>query len=275
MTSPVKEKAKDKATDSTSLEVAGRAGLCVRGALHITIGLLALRIAFGDLAENADTQGAIRAVARQPMGRLLVALLALGFAGYAVWRMTEAFVDPEDKSGWKRVGYAGRGLLYAGFCVTAVRLVLAGSSEGGGGGDRTKTLTARALELPAGRFLVGAAALVLFAIAGWNAWRAISGSFSKELKQFEMSRQMSRLGLVAGTAGHAARAVAYALVGGFLVRAAIRHDPDKGVGLDAALKELAMTTGGPLLLAAVAIGLLLFGVFQLVLARYRRVLEPS
>lgn len=273
MGTEVKERAKDKATDSTTLEAAGRAGLAVRGVLHITVGLLALRVAFGRFGEQADTQGAMRAIARQPMGRVLVAALAVGFACYALWRFVEAFIDPEDKSGWKRLGYLGRGLLYTGFCLTAARLVVGGESAGGG--DGAKTVTARALALPGGRFLVAAVALALFAAAGWNGWRAATKGFEKELKHFEMSPRMCRVGVWAGTLGHGARMLAYLLVGGFLLRAAVRHDPSRGVGLDAALKELVGAPGGPLLLGGIAVGLLAFGVFQLVLARYRRVLESD
>jgi hypothetical protein len=264
---------KQRAKNSSTLEAAGRAGLTVRGVLHITVGLLALRVAFGRLGEQADTQGAMRAIARQPMGRVLVAALALGFAGYAVWRFVEAFVDPEDKSGWKRLGYIGRGVLYVGFCVTAARLVVGGQSTGGG--DGAKTTTARALELPGGRFLVAAVGLALLGAAGWNGWRAVTRGFEKELKHYEMSPRMCRFGTVVGTLGHGARMLAYLLVGGFLLRAAVRHDPSRGVGLDAALKELVAATGGPPLLGAIALGLLAFGGFQLLLARYRRVLESS
>ena len=270
MAGDIKERAKESVSDSTSVEVAGRAGLAVRGLVHITVGLLALRIAFGDLGENADTQGALRAVARQPMGRLLVLALAVGFAGYAAWRFIEAVVDVEDKSAWKRLGYAARGVLYVGFFVSAIRLVVSGPSKGRGGGE--SRLTATVLGWPGGRFLVGLAALALFAAAGWNGWRAITRGYEKELKHYEMSPRVCRLGTIAGGLGHLARMLAYLVVGGFVMRAAFRSDPDKGVGLDAALKELATARGGPLLLGAIALGLLAFGLFQLVLARYRRVL---
>jgi hypothetical protein len=68
------------------------------------------------------------------------------------------------------------------------------------------------------------------------------------------------------------RAALFALVGGFLVRAAVRHDATKGVGLDAALKEMASKTYGPVVLAVFAAGMFLFGAFCFVEARYRKVL---
>jgi hypothetical protein len=63
----------------------------------------------------------------------------------------------------------------------------------------------------------------------------------------------------------------FSLVGGFLVRAAVRYDPNQGVGLDAALKEVRGKSYGPWALLAFAVALMLFGVFSLLQARWRRV----
>ena len=108
--------------------------MVARGVLYIVVALLALRIATGDFDERADKQGAMQAVVRQPFGRLLVFILAVGFAGYALWRFVEAVIGPQDekdsrKATFKRLGYAARGLLYTGFFATAAKL-LVGADDG-------------------------------------------------------------------------------------------------------------------------------------------------
>ena len=135
-----------------------RFGMVARGVLYVVVALLALRIATGNFDERADKQGAMQAVVRQPFGKVLVAILAVGFAGYALWRFVEAVIGPQDekdprKAMFKRLGYAARGLLYTGFCATAAKL-LVGADEGAGAGERGHRLDGAGAGL-AGRAAAG------------------------------------------------------------------------------------------------------------------------
>jgi hypothetical protein len=71
--------------------------------------------------------------------------------------------------------------------------------------------------------------------------------------------------------GLVGRMLVFGLVGGFLVRAAVRYDAHKGVGLDAALKNVHDKAYGPWAILVFAAALVLFGVFSLLQARWRRV----
>lgn len=241
-----------------------------RGLLHGLVGVMALRIAAGNPEERADQKGALGAVARQPLGRLLVLALAAGLLAYAVWRLLEAVTDPEEEGGLQRVGLAGRGLLYLALCWTALSFVVRGGNAQGG--HEQQDITARALALPFGQVLVVSVGLVVIGIGIWNGWRAFSRSYEKELKDYEMSREQRRWTNGVARLGLFARMAAFALSGGFLVRAALRFDPQQAVGLDASLHQLAAKPSGPPLLVFVGAGLIAFGAFQLLLARYRRVL---
>ncbi|MDP1806577.1 MAG: DUF1206 domain-containing protein [Acidimicrobiales bacterium] len=91
----VKDRAEDALEDaacSTWLEKLARAGLVARGLLYVVVAILATQVAAGHNETRADKQGALQAVVRQPFGRVLVLLLAVGFAGYAAWRFVEAAV---------------------------------------------------------------------------------------------------------------------------------------------------------------------------------------
>ncbi|MGI8683746.1 MAG: DUF1206 domain-containing protein [Acidimicrobiales bacterium] len=265
----------DKAADSPWVEGLARAGLVARGVLYLTVGVLALQIAFGSKDKNADKQGALSALARQPLGKFLLVAVAVGFAGYALWRFLDAILDTDgegtDLSGIaKRAADFARGLLYVSFFVTAVRLVTGSSGE-----DQSKEadVTARVMSAPLGRFLV---ALVGAAIVGgglYTGYRAVSKKYRKKLRTGEMSPTVRRMVTAVASVGLAARMVVFLLIGTFLLKAAIDYDANEAVGVDGALKRLADRPYGPLLLAVVAVGLFAYGLYSFVEARYRKVME--
>lgn len=265
----------DRAGDSPWVEGLARAGLAARGVLYAVVGALALQVAFGKRGEHADKQGALTALARQPLGKLLLVVVSIGFAGYALWRLLSAVLDTEgrgsDAGGWaQRAADLGRGLLYAGFFVAAARLV-AGSS----GDDRTREadLTARVMGAPVGRVAVAMLGLAVIAAGLYNGYRAVSRKYRRKLETSSLGAGARRLLTGVATAGLAARMVVFCLIGAFLVKAAVRYDPNEAVGVDGALKRLADRSHGPWLLGLVAVGLFLFGIYSFVEARYRRLLQ--
>lgn len=272
-----KHRAEQEAKDNPWPARVARVGILARGVIHLLVGWLAIRIATGKTGERADQRGALSAVVRQPMGRVLVLVLALGFLAYAAWRVLEAVLDPDDKGTVQRLGQAGRAVLYLALAGTAVKLGLgsasSGGSSGGGSSGKGQAVTAGMLGVPGGRWLVLAAGLVVLGTGVWNGYRAVSRNFEKQLKQAEMSEAERTWTTRAGVIGHFARMAAYFVVGWFLVRAALEFDPQKPVGLDQSLHALAAASYGPFLLFAVGVGLIAFGLYQVMLARYREVLD--
>ena len=276
------EEAKDKAEDaledaaeSTWLERLARAGLAARGLLYLVVAVLAVQIARGHRDARADKQGALQAVVRQPFGRVLVLLLAVGFAGYAIWRFVEAAVGPPDeddprKAIFKRVGYAARGVLYTFFFLSAVRVFIWASKAAAPQGAEADW-TGRVLNWPGGTWLVQAAGLVAIGGGLYVGWRGVSGKFRKRLKSLEMGRSLRRWVRGVGTVGMVARMLVTILIGAFLISAARAHDPGQAVGIDGALKRLADRSYGPVLLVLVAFGLAAYGLYSFAEARYRRV----
>ena len=257
----------------TKVSWLGRAGLITRGLLHLVVGYLAIRVAMGEGGRRADKTGALTTLVRQPFGRAVVLVLAIGFLGYAVWRFVEAWQNPEDDEWWKRAARVARGALYLVFFWSAMRLVVGGASATASEGrPAEQDITATVLGWPFGRAIVAVAGLVLIGMGLWNGWQAVSRKFEDDLKRYEMSDGARRWTTRLGVVGLLARMAAYILCGIFLVRAAWRFDPEKGVGLDAALHELAGASYGPLALWVVGLGLVAFGVYQFVLARYREIL---
>lgn len=260
--------------DSGTVELLVRAGLVARGVLHAVVGVLALQVAAGRHRPAPDTRGALAAVASQPLGTVLLGAVAVGFAGYALWRLLSAFLDVEGKGGgaggWlKRAGDAGLALFYCALVVLALRLLT------GSGGPRAEEadVTAKVLALSWGRAAVALAGLAVIAAGLGNGYRAVSGRYGEKLRTGRLSAAARRWVTGMAVAGLGARLVVFCLIGSFLVKAAVRFDPNQAVGLDGALARLAARPHGPWLLGLVALGLFAYGLYLFVEARYRRVLD--
>jgi hypothetical protein len=267
-----------RAARGSVTEGAARAGLTARGVIYLLVGALALQIAFGEGGQQADRQGALEEIAEKPLGSVLLWALGIGVAGMALWRLSEAVfgaAGPDGRKWTKRLASAARFVFYT-FVAYSVLTFAAGSGGGSGGGggssdEQSKDVTARALELPAGQWLVGAAGVGVIVAGVWIAVRALMRSYHKHLRLGEMSRRARRGVDVTGVGGGLARGLVFAAAGVFAVRAAIDYEPDKAKGLDDTLRSFADTPAGPVLLACVAAGLVLFGLFSFAMARWRRV----
>jgi hypothetical protein len=246
-----------------------RAGFAARGVVYVIMGILAIKLALGNSGTSANQQGAMRAIAQQPFGKVLLVLVAIGLGGYSLWRLARAALGhgPEDSdSGFDRVAAFASGGVYAGLCAIAVEILLGSGSSGG-----AKKTTAGVFGWPAGTWLVGIAGVVLIGVGLYQGYRGISKDFLKDSKTEQMSARTRRWVEWIGTFGHLARAVVFCLVGVFLIKAAVDYNPDKAVGLDGALAKVDHASYGPFLLGLIAAGLIAFGTYSLSDARFRRI----
>ena len=255
-----------------------RAGLVAKGVSFGIVATLAIAVAVGSGGKTTSRQGALQTLAQHGWGTVLLVLLAIGFAGYAIWRLVEAFAQREDEGGekaeakkWgKRAGYVGRALIYAGLTLTTVEILIGSGRQQSQNRQAQKT-TAAVLDWPGGRWIVGAVGLCIIGAGLWNLYRGTAKRFEDNWRTGEMSAAERKWGGRAGVAGHVARGVVFGLVGIFVTKAAIDYDPNNAIGLDGALQKLAHASYGPYLLGVTAAGLLCYGLFCLVDARYRDV----
>ena len=242
-------------------EPLARGGLVAKGCVYGIVGILALELAVGAGGAATSNQGALQHLSGSGFGTFLLVLLAIGLAAYAIWRFVQAWKG--DK--WpKRLGYAGRGVVYAGITYSAVRILTGSHHQQSQNGKAHKT-TAMVLSWPGGTWLVGLGGLVLIGVGLWQLYTGVSQRFEKKW------RRSSELGTVVGVVGHVARFVVFALMGVFAIRAAVDYNPKDAIGLDGALQKLASSSYGPFLLGVTAAGLIAYGVFCLFDARYRDV----
>jgi hypothetical protein len=261
------------AASSRWLEGLARGGLVARGVNYALIGLLAVQIGLGAGGEEADRVGALHAVAKHSGGTVALWLLAVGFAGLAIWRLAEAIygqAGPEGHKATKRLASLARAFFYGFVCVGVVSFLL-GAGTPSSSNSQSKDITARVMGHAGGRWLVGLVGLV---VAGVSIAMVVGGlrrKFLKHLRTGQMSSQTRTVVETLGTVGVAARGVVFGVVGVFLVIAAATFDAASAQGLDGGLRKLATTPLGPWLLVAVALGLITFGVYSCCEARWRNV----
>ncbi|MEZ4736742.1 MAG: DUF1206 domain-containing protein [Caldilineaceae bacterium] len=253
-----------------------RFGFAAKGFVYIVIGALAFLAAIGQGGQTTGPEGALSSIAQAPFGRILLGLVAIGLFGYALWRLVQAGIDPEnegtDAAGVvKRIGFAVSGIVYAGLGFEAARLALGASGGGNSGDGQAEDWTARLMAQPFGPWLVGLAGLIIIGTGLYQFYKAYSVKFREKLKLQEMSTREITWATRSGRIGFAARGVVYCIIGWFLIQAALRSNPQQAGGIGEALQELARQPYGPWLLGIVAVGLIGYGFFAFVLARYRRI----
>ena len=277
-THPARTARRDAEAGRGWYEWVARTGLLAKGLSYAIVGFLAVEVAVGAGGKATSRQGALASIADETLGQILLAVLAAGFASYAIWRVVQAFAERCDGDGaddrlktWgKRAGYLGRAAIYASLTYTTVK-ILTGAGTGGSQNEQARSTTAGVLDWPAGRWLVGLAGLAILGAGVWNVYRGVTKKFEEKWRTGKMSRSERRWGARAGVAGHIARGVVFGLIGIFVTKAAVEYDPKEAIGLDGALQKLAEASYGPFLLGATAVGLLCYALFCVVDARYRDV----
>lgn len=256
------------------VETLARIGYAAKGFVYIAVGVLAAMAALSSRGGQAEgSRGALLSLRDEPMGAVLLAAVAVGLAGYVVWRLVQALKDPDrhgtDLRGLiQRAGMLMSAVTHAGLAVWALGLIL-GQRMGGDDDTGTRTWSARLLEQPFGAWVLGAIGLgiIIFGIA--ECVIAYRASYQKRLR--EMKRKTRRWVNAIARVGFVSRGVVAWIAGGFVVHAAITANPSEARGLEGSLRTLGEQAYGPFLLGIVAAGLAAYGAFEIVKAKYRRI----
>jgi hypothetical protein len=263
-----------RAGDSDALEALARVGLIAYGIVHLLVAWLALQLAWGGGGGSADQSGAMSTLAEQSFGKPLLWVLAVGLLALAVWQLAELLRQlpglrgtgkTKKKAVTGSVKSVSKAVVYVFLAVTAIRFA---TGSGKSSSDQQQETVAGVFGLPAGRFLVGAAALVLIGVGAYHVRKGVTKHFLKEIDTAQATAGQRRLIERLGQVGYPAKGVALALVGGLLGWAAITFDPEKASGLDGAMRTLLDAPFGKVLLTVVALGIAAFGVFAFFRARY-------
>ena len=263
-----------RAATGSWMDKLARFGYATKGIVYIIIGWLAFELAFGLGGKATDRKGALQTINSQPFGRVLLVLIAIGLAGYAIYSLLRSVFNIEyeqnDAKGiLKRIAYVIVGISYATLSYAAFNLVL-GKSPGQGSTASTHSWTARLMDIPFGRVLLIVVGLVVIGVACYQFYNAFKAKFKQELNLSRLGEAMRKAVVICGRAGYSALGIVFGTIGILLIIAAIQHNASEAKGLDGALQQLHDTPFGPYLLAVVALGFIAYGLYSWVQARYRR-----
>lgn len=258
-----------------------RFGYAAKGIVYIIIGGIAANTAVQAVGRVEGSEGALATILRQPLGRILLGAVAVGLAGYALWKVVEAVFDPEGgENDWKRiakrVGFAISSAIHAGLAYEAARMVLRGSAGGGGAGGQNDTehWTALVMQQPMGRWAIGAVGVGIIAFGLYEIYKGATDDIAKRLNITDLSADRRKWVVRMGRAGLVARGIVFGIIGWFLIQAALQAQSEQAKDLREALRTLQEQPYGRWLLGVVALGLIGYGIWELAKARYRRIRTP-
>ena len=238
-----------------------RTGYFSRAILYTVVGLIALTSA-GRIAEG--TAGIFKAIEEFPAGTAILWIMVLGLFGYALFRFCSPLFDIEhegsDAMGWgKRIGHAGSAIGHLALSYSAFKFA---TDDGGSGGGGAQEAASGVLGVEFGGILLGILGLTFFLAAFNQAKKGVTGSFMNRI-----SPQAPDITRMMGGAGYIARAVVFTVIGWSLVSAGfLSQGSDQVKTIGDAVASLA---DNGVWFSIVSIGLLLFGLFSFILARYR------
>lgn len=267
------EDAAEDVAEHPAFQAVARAGFVMSGLVHVLIGVITLRMAFGGSSQEADQSGALQAVASAPGGNIVLWVGGVAMAALAIWHLAEAWFGARWKRGaMKRIRYViatfGKAVVYGVLAVTALRFAAGAGTDSG---EQTSQLTAGLMDSVAGRIAVLVVAAVVFGIGCFHVYTGAGRGFEDHLRVPE-GQQIARAIVVTGVLGFIAKGIALVGVGLMFGWAALGADPEKATGLDGALQAMAALPAGGVALAVVGAGLILYGLFAVLRSRYAPVM---
>jgi hypothetical protein len=255
------------AEEHPALRVLARGGYLASGIVHVIVGALALAVAWTGRGES-DQAGALTAIASAPLGFLALWSLAVLLWALGVYHAIHgiALRNQDRAKRWRRrLSEWGQAVVFLVMGTIASTIALGARPDA----DQSAQSASRdVLSFPGGQILLIAVGIavaiggIAFIVMG------VRRSFRQRMRIPSGKRggTIAALGLI----GFVGKGVALTILGVLLGIAGVRHDPDAAGGLDAAIQALREAPFGPVLVTAIGVGFIAYGVFCGFRARYAR-----
>ncbi|MFG6149125.1 DUF1206 domain-containing protein [Halobacillus sp. B23F22_1] len=249
----------------------GRFGHMMKGTVYGLVGVLSFMAAIGAGGETTGTGGMFRSLASQPFGEVLLWIIGIGLIGYLTWVIIKSIYDTSNKGRdikglITRTGYLVGGGIYGALALNAFQIAMhAGSS-----GNSEQSISAMLLGQPFGPGLVGLLGLIIIGYGVTEFYSGATNHFLKKFNHHEMNEHERKIAKQSGKMGLISRGAVLAIIGFFFVQTAMTSNPDESKGLDGALAEVSQQPFGQWLLGIVALGFILYGIYEITRGRYER-----
>ncbi len=249
-----------------------QSGLIAKGIVYLLIGFIAFTAAIGlgkQDSKDVSHDAAFTSIENLPGGPVLLFILAAGLLSYSVWRMVQVF--RKDDTGHvkpvKRFRYFFSGLAYLLLTFSLVKFALDQKSNEG---DQNQQMAGELMSKPFGPWLVVVAGLIFAAVGIYQVFYGLSEKYRKQLQSMNLHSSASSLLLRFGKVGYVARGVVWLVISYMLIRAGLHHNSSEAGNTDKAFQLLENSPLGIWLAAAVGLGLIAYGIFSFLRARYER-----
>ncbi len=252
-----------------------RLGLLVKGLMFIAMGCFSGFVAIGLQGDCLNAYGVFIRLADGGVGQAVLALITLGFFGYALFKTTGAICDTDGK-GWrpigliKRVSMLLRAAIYAGLGTLGLGIMLGGDRGDGSGDALARAVIASLMQHTHGEWLVLTAGAILMTVALLQFYMIHTAYVRRRLRLEVMRPSLFHAITCLARTGYLARGIVALGMGALMMSAGWHADPTTARGLGGTLRWLDEQTYVPYLLAPVSVGLVTYGIFEIFLTYYRR-----
>jgi hypothetical protein len=245
-----------------------RVGFAAKGFLYIMMGVLAFMAAFeiGGHREDEATRTGVFESMKQIAGGWLLGAVILGLVCYCIWRLVQTFSRNEETRTLKRFRYFFSALAYGSVAVGAAKLLF----QSAGKKDQNQHIAAQLLQHSAGEWLLFAMALVFAGNGLYQLHYALSKKYKNHVQGLNQNSDSATLLLNMGKVGYIARGIVWLLLAFLLGRAAIYQKASEAGDTGKAFRVVEHEDFGSYLLAIIAVGVMAYGVFNFVRARFER-----
>lgn len=245
-------------------------GLVAKGVVYVLLGMLAFMAAFeisGKDSNDATQSGVMRFVRDMPAGEVLLLAVAAGLLCYTFWRGVQAFRTDSDVKGWKkRLRYIFSGLGYLALAISAVRI----SGGRRSSGDQKQQFASELMDKPFGQVLVGISGLIMAVVGAYQIWYGLSEKYRKHVQGLSLQTEQATFLLRSGKFGYISRGVVWLVIAYLFIRAAVHAAASEAGNTGKAFRFIETSSYGSVLLGVLGAGLVAYGVFNFVRARYEK-----
>jgi hypothetical protein len=256
------------------VERLAKVGLIAKGIVYCLIGVLAFMAALelgNTSTSSADQSGVFKFIGQQSFGRIMLGIIAIGLLSYSLWRLIQAVKDTKNegtdaKGIGQRLLYAFRGLVYLALAFTAAKIALGGGSSSNS--NSNESMVSQLLQQPYGQWLVGFVAVAIAIAAFHQFYLAFSDAYKKKVQAAGLKHETETFMIKFGKFGYIARGVVWLILSYFFLQAALQSDAQEAGGTSSAFRFLEQSSYGSVLLVAVALGMICYGLFMFMQAKY-------